>query len=101
MKLVYIALDATFSPQEQSTEISILDDFEKPPILIDFNCFDIIDSWIPENWCFLNLGESYYRLTPQEFGGNFRMNFMIVRLKMGVFLQVFFKLIMYWVIKFE
>ena len=67
----YVALSVTFSLQEQCAEISVLDDLEKTPILIDLSYFDIIDSRIPENWCFLNLQEGYCRLTPQEFDGDF------------------------------
>ncbi len=79
----YIVLGILFRPDSYANQVCIQTNKTdgdhsdgKPytdggPGLFDIGFFDVIDSRLPPGWSLVDAGRGYYRLDPNEFGGDF------------------------------
>lgn len=67
----YIALAIEFRPTGQGHDICIQRESDGTPVLFPLALFEVVDPRIGSGWCLFDMGDSYFRLMPEEFGGDF------------------------------
>ena len=67
----YLVLGVRFQSKERPTMVTVQRNSDKTPVLIELQCFDVIDTAIPSDWCFFDFGDGFYSVEPKEFGGDF------------------------------
>ncbi|MFJ2994838.1 hypothetical protein [Pandoraea sp. NPDC087047] len=51
--------------------ITVQRDSDSTPVLVELQCFDVVDPAVPNDWTFLDFGSGRYSIAPREFGGDF------------------------------
>jgi len=51
--------------------VTIQRDTDKTPVMRELQCFEVVDTTVPDEWCLFDFGDGVYCLEPKEFGGNF------------------------------
>lgn len=79
----YIVLGILFRPCPDTSQVCILTNkdigdhsdgmpfSDGGPGVFDMNLFDVVDPRVPLEWLFVDVGNGYYRLEPDEFAGDF------------------------------
>jgi hypothetical protein len=68
---IYFVFGILFQPKDQPTMVTIRCDADETPALLELDCCSIVDSSIPNDWCFFDFRNGFYALRPKEFGGDF------------------------------
>ncbi len=69
--MTYVALDVRFQPEGRPAMITVQRDSDGTPVLVELQCFDVVDSAVPNDWTFLDFGNGRYAIAPREFVGDF------------------------------
>lgn len=67
----YVALGVRFQPEGRPAMITVQRDSDSTPVLVELQCFDVVDPAVPNDWTFLDFGSGRYSIAPREFGGDF------------------------------
>jgi len=68
---IYLVLGIQFQPAGPSPMVTIQRDTDKTPVMRELQCFEVVDTTVPDEWCLFDFGDGVYCLEPKEFGGNF------------------------------
>lgn len=67
----YLVLGVRFQSDDRPIMITVQRDSDRTPVLVELQCFDVVDPAIPSDWCLFDFGGGCYSVEPSGFGGDF------------------------------